>query len=133
MKFSVKQYAQYLYEETVGQNHKDIKVVVDNFFDFLKKNNDLRLLNKIIVTFSDLYDREEKIVNAEVISAHGLGKEPLKDIREYILSLAKAKEVNIKETIDKSLLGGIVIKYGDKVLDDSLQNRIEQLKISLEK
>lgn len=133
MKFSAKQYAQYLYDETVDQSNKDIKIVVDNFFDFLKKNNDLRLINKVIEIFSSLYDREAKIVNAEVVSAHNLGKESLKDIREYILLLAKAKEVNIKETIDKDLLGGVIIKYGDKVLDGSMKSRIEQLKISLEK
>ncbi|MFH0972492.1 MAG: F0F1 ATP synthase subunit delta, partial [Patescibacteria group bacterium] len=42
----------------------------------------------------------------------------------YIIKLSQVSDVFISESIDKNLLGGFVIKYGDKILDASLRKQL---------
>ena len=51
----------------------------------------------------------------------------------YIVKLTKDKNVNIDKKIDKDILGGVVIKYDDKILDISLRTKLEELRQVLEK
>jgi len=57
-----------------------------------------------------------------------LDKETGKLLKNYITGLSGAKEVLVSEKTDKNILGGVIIKYGDKVLDGSLKTSLEELK-----
>lgn len=128
MKITEKQFALSLYESLSGKSEKEAGVVIEKFVKVLVENNELAKFEKIIEEFVNIWNKEKGIVEAEITSAKGLDKEIVKLLNGYIVKLSGAKEVAMKEKIDKDLLGGVIIKYGDQVLDGSLKMRLSSLK-----
>jgi F-type H+-transporting ATPase subunit delta len=128
MKILPKQYALALYEEVLDKKKSEAKSIIEDFARLIYANNDIAKLDKIISEFEKIWNREEGIVEAEVISARELNKATVKQIKNYIVELTRAKEVSIEEKLDKNLLGGVVLKYGDKVLDGSIKTKLNDLK-----
>ncbi len=133
MKITPKQYANALYQSISGQNDKQIKDVIDNFINVVIENNNVSKINKIIEQFEIIWNKEEGVVEAEIISARKLDDKIVKLLNSYITELSGAKDVIAQEQVDKNVLGGVIIKYGDKVLDGSLKIRIDNLKNELAK
>lgn len=128
MKIAPKQYAESLYDSVSDKPKNEIKKVIEGFARILISNNDISKLDKIIEQFSLIWKKEGGIVEAEIKSARELDKQVVKLLNNYIASLSGAKKVEVKEQVDKNILGGLVIKYNDKVLDGSLKTRIKELK-----
>ncbi|MBU0722002.1 ATP synthase F1 subunit delta [Patescibacteria group bacterium] len=128
MKITVKQFALSLYEAIDGKTSSQAKVVIEKFVELLAEKNQLAKANKIIEEFIKLWNNKHGIVQAEVASANELNEETVKLLKNYIAKLYNAKQVIISEKIDKKLLGGVIIKYEDKVVDGSLKARLVELK-----
>lgn len=133
MKITANQYAKSLYELTSGKTKPEIDGVVANLTKVLQKNRQMKLAKKIIERFADIFNKEQGIVEAEVISREKLSKELLIQVSSYVSNRYKAKEVVIKNKIDLNIKGGIVIKVGDEVMDASVARQLEELRSSLEK
>ncbi len=97
-----------------------------NLVKLLIQNNRLRLLKDI----SSLYERyraeNEGYVDAEIATAY-----PLEESDEThltaLLEKALGKSVRMHATQDSSLIGGVLIRTGDKVIDASIRGQIERL------
>lgn len=128
MQISSKQYATALLEELGGRDAKQTKAAVENFVRVLAANNDLGLAGDIIGQFSRLWDAKESLLEADVISARKLDKETLEIVEKYLKKAEGVKKVSLSEKIEAGALGGLIIRYGDKVLDLSLKNKLNELK-----
>lgn len=133
MKISNQQYATALFEATHGKSQSEINSAVANFVKILEKNNQVKNFNGIINKFSEIWNKEEGIVEAEVVSAEKLSGELVDKLSRFIKEKYKTKEVSIVNKIDKSIKGGIIIKVGDEVMDSSVAGQLKKLKSSLEK
>lgn len=133
MKISAKQYALALYEATQGKKDGQIKDALKKFVKMLAKNNDFKKAREIIRGLDKIFKKEEGILEAEITSANPLKKEMVKDLRYYIAEMSGAKKIEVKENVDKNILGGVVIRYEDKIIDGSLRNRLSELKRDLAK
>ncbi|MCD4762337.1 ATP synthase F1 subunit delta [bacterium] len=133
MKIIPKQYALSLYESVIGKSKAEIKQIMKNFAGILVANNDIAKTDKIISEFDKVWNKEQGIVEAEIISARKLEKQSANMLNKYICKLSGAKIVNVKETQDKNLLGGVVLKYGDKVMDVSMKTKLSSLKEAMKK
>jgi F-type H+-transporting ATPase subunit delta len=89
-----------------------------------------RQLPQIIAELSDLVAEAKKSVVAEVRSAVPLDSAQRDDLAEA-LSKATGKNVELKVLVDTSVIGGIVAKVGDTIIDGSVRRRLEQLKTSV--
>jgi F-type H+-transporting ATPase subunit delta len=69
-------------------------------------------------------------VEAEVFSVIDLS-ENMKEEIKGVLENKTGLNIKIKNRIDKSILGGIIIKIGDRVIDLSIKNKIEDLRARL--
>ncbi|MBC8387715.1 MAG: ATP synthase F1 subunit delta [Actinobacteria bacterium] len=69
-------------------------------------------------------------VEAEVLSVIDLN-ENIKEKIKKVLENKTGLNIKIKNRIDKSILGGIIIKIGDRVIDLSIKNKIEDLRAKL--
>ena len=69
-------------------------------------------------------------VEAEVLSVIDLN-ENIKEKIKKVLENKTGLNIKIKNRIDKSILGGIIIKIGDRVIDTSIKNKIEDLRAKL--
>jgi F-type H+-transporting ATPase subunit delta len=133
MKITAKQYALALYEAVEGKKKKEVEEAIKEFAGILVTNNDITKLEKIIQEFNQIWNEKEGIVEAKVMSSQVLDKSIVKLLNDYIVKLSGAKNVVVNEIVDKDLLGGVVIKYGDKVMDGSLKARLGSLKQKIEK
>ena len=84
-------------------------------------------LPSIVERFVELAAAEREQELAEVRSAIALDPKQTKRLADA-LSKATGKRVEIKVIIDPSVLGGIIARIGDTVIDGSVRHRLEQLK-----
>lgn len=128
-----KQYAKTLYKLVDGKSKSEVEKIIEEFIAAMVANNDQGKIKKIIIEFNNLWNKEKGIVEAEVSSAKELDKDIVKLLYCYIVKLSGAKEVVINKKVEKNILGGVVVKYGDRVVDGSLKTKINSFKIELTK
>jgi len=80
--------------------------------------------------FVELANQLKRQVSIEVISVIELDKEILNEIKDHV-DKKTGLDVRIKNILDKDIIGGIVIKIGDKVIDLSIKDKLEDLKNKL--
>jgi len=114
-----------------------LKVVSDkldqqqqNLVKLLAENGRLRALPEIAHQFETYRAEAEGKVEAEVISAFDLTKEQQQAITATLKSKL-GRDVSITTRTDESLIGGVVIKAGDIIIDGSMKSQLEALAISL--
>jgi F-type H+-transporting ATPase subunit delta len=84
-------------------------------------------LPEIVDRFVELAAAEHRRAVAEVRTAMPLTPEQTERLREA-LNRATDKDVELKVVIDPSVLGGVVARVGDVVIDGSIRRRLDQLK-----
>jgi F-type H+-transporting ATPase subunit delta len=97
-----------------------------NFVRILVDNQRLLLLPEIVALFEVLRAEAEKTVNVVVDSAFELSASQ----QEKIISSLKARmgrEIKLVCKVNKELLGGVVIRAGDKVIDGSARTRLGEM------
>jgi len=85
---------------------------------------------QIYKDFVELANQLKRQVSIEVISVIELDKEILNEIKENV-DKKTGLDVRIKNVLDKNIIGGIVIKIGDRVIDLSIKDKLEDLKNKL--
>ena len=97
-----------------------------NLLKVLIENDKLPLLPEISTMFEQLKADDEGYVNVDLYSAYSLTKA---EQGKYVAMLEKLldKKVNATVSVDKSLIGGILAKAGDKVIDGSISGQLHQL------
>ena len=133
MKITPKQYALSLYESVKDKDKKEAEKIIRGFAELLVRENVLARSDKIIAEFSRIWNAGEGLVEAEITSARPLDKAMVKAISNYIKERSKAGAVEIKTAEDKDLLGGVVVRFGDKILDASLKTKLSSLKQEMKK
>ena len=127
MKITPKQYAISLYESTIKIDKIQAEKRIGNFIKILQKNNDLSLIDKIIQQYHKYHRNQRNISKIEVSSAKKLNPEILNKLVQKFNN-----QIEIEETVDESLIGGIVLKIDDDILlDGSVKKKLENLKKNL--
>lgn len=99
---------------------------VQNFIHVVAENDRLPLMPEIAALF-DLYKAEqEKSVDVDVTSAFALNQEQ-QDKLAKVLSARLGREVRLHASEDASLIGGVVIRAGDLVIDGSIRGKLANL------
>jgi F-type H+-transporting ATPase subunit delta len=77
-----------------------------------------------------LSDEEQNVLRAEVTTAGVVGDEYLSKLRAE-LEKATGKKVSIVHRVDKALIGGVVTRIGDRVIDGSVKTRLSSFRETL--
>ncbi len=99
---------------------------VRNFISILADNKRLALLPEIHSQFAQLKANLEKSVDVEVVSAFDLDDGARNKLAD-VLGRKLEREVKVTTTTDASLLGGVLIRAGDLVIDGSVRGRLNKL------
>jgi F-type H+-transporting ATPase subunit delta len=67
-------------------------------------------------------------VTADVATAHPLSDDQMAALTDTLSSSAGGKRVRINTKVDPSLLGGLVVKMGSRMIDSSLRTKLDNLK-----
>ena len=133
MKITAKQYVESLYQAVRDKNNSQIKDAIKNFFSILVQNNDILKAEEIVKEFEKIWNIEQGIIEAKVVSAKELDKNIVKLLNNYITELSGVRKIILNQKINKNILGGMVITYEDKVLDGSLRMRLGDLRSEMVK
>ncbi len=113
---------------------KLLKGVIDtsgeNFIKLLATNGRFEVLPEIYVEFCRLKDKHDKVMVVHLSSARHLAESDLDALKKK-LSEKYDCTIHLKQHIDTSLIGGVVLKIGDKVIDASVKTCLEKLSSTL--
>jgi F-type H+-transporting ATPase subunit delta len=101
-----------------------------NFLRLVVKNRRLPALPAIIDAFDTLVAISKGEIGAEVISADKLSAVQLKDLKAA-LKASTGRDVTLSTRVDSSLLGGLIVKVGSRMMDNSLKTKLQNLKIAM--
>ena len=108
----------------------DFSELVAKFLGLLARNRRLFALPAMIRAFREMLAAHRGEVMAEVASAKALNDAQLASIRKT-LKAAIGSDVTIRPKLEPSLLGGLVIRLGSRMMDNSLRSQLERLKIAM--
>lgn len=107
-----------------------IDKIAANFLNLLVEKKRAEILPEIAEAFQAMVDEEKNISHGSVTSAVELSDE-LQGKVQAALEKLTGKKVELSTSVDPSLIGGIVAKVGDLVLDGSIKTQLAGLKDSI--
>jgi len=107
-----------------------IKGVCANFLGLVAANRRLFAVRDIIRAFRALTARHRGEVTAEVTTASALTPAQTKRLAA-VLKSSIGSDVQIDTKLDPSLLGGLVVKVGSRMVDNSLKTKLDNLKLAM--
>ena len=104
---------------------------VQNFLDLLLDYNHFMELPAIIDCFIDLFNQNRKVVTGIAISAVKLDDEQLKAISDSFAQKYSLNNVTLTNKVDESIIGGVILKIGDCVVDGSIKRKLNKIRAQL--
>jgi F-type H+-transporting ATPase subunit delta len=101
-----------------------------NFIKVLAENNRLTLLPEIEAQFEALKADAEGVVEAKISSAQEMSNAQVNDL-VGALKKKYGRDVQVSVSVDATLIGGVVLAIGDRVIDGSVRGRLEKMAFSL--
>jgi ATP synthase F1 delta subunit len=114
-------------EDGLDRVVSDADPVVLNFLKLLIEKHRMPVLFRIRANYDALWEEENKLLPVQITSAVELDKETVSHLGDRIAEQTDRK-VDISADVDPDILGGIVVRVGNSVLDASVRNRLEQLR-----
>jgi F-type H+-transporting ATPase subunit delta len=102
-----------------------------NFLMLLVDRKRISFLEPILKQYLSLLRDLNQTVLAEVISAVPLNDAQKQAVREKVIAMTNAREVELEEKVNSDLIGGVIIKVGSQVIDSSLRGQLRRLSLSL--
>ncbi len=104
--------------------------LVYNFILLIIRHSREAIMSEIALAFERQYKAHMNIVTAEVTSAYALSETEKETIKK-IVAEAVSGTIEIVEHVDESIIGGIILKVGDRQIDASISHTLEDLKRAL--
>ena len=104
---------------------------IQNLVKLLVYNNRLNILSQVVDAFGDRYNEANGIVDVTATTAVTLDETRLDKLAAIFASKTGAKHVNLKNVVDESILGGVILKSQSTLIDGSLQTKIAKMKAQL--
>jgi len=105
----------------------DADPVILNFLKLLIEKHRMPVLFRIRSNYDGLWEEENKLLPVHITSAVELDKAIVEQLGDRI-SEQTDRKVELSANVDPEILGGIVVRVGNSVLDASVRNRLEQLR-----
>lgn len=99
-------------------------------FDIIARKNREFILPMLATEFTHQYNQVKGISEATVTTNFALTPELRKEFVTLLKKITR-QEVELKEKVDTNMLGGYVVKIGDRQIDDSLDSRLKELSTKL--
>jgi ATP synthase F1 delta subunit len=105
----------------------DADPLVQNFLELLIENHRMPVLMRIRDEYERLWAEEHKLLPVQITSAVELDDKTVQQIGDRI-GEQTGRKVELSSNVDPDVLGGLVVRVGNTVLDASIRHRLEQLR-----
>src|SRR3954463_1956778 len=114
-------------EDGLDRAVTDADEIVVNFLKLLIENHRTPVIFRVRRGYDELWEEENKLLPVQVTSAVELDADTVKQIGDRIAEQT-GRRVDLSAGVEPDILGGIVVRVGNQVLDASVRNRLEQLR-----
>ena len=104
--------------------------LTSTFIKVIEKNKRFSNLASIITQFMNINSQKRGDVLADITSADELNDDQKNNITNQLKSILGDK-LSLSFDVDKNIMGGLIVKVGSKMIDTSLANKINKLKIAM--
>jgi F-type H+-transporting ATPase subunit delta len=101
--------------------------ILVNFLSLLIENHRMPVIFRIRQEYERLWEEENRTLPVEITSAIELDQATTESVGRQIGERA-GRKVTLAARVDPDILGGIIIRVGNSILDASIRNRLEQLR-----
>jgi ATP synthase F1 delta subunit len=105
----------------------DAEPLLTNFLELLIENHRMPVIFRMRRALDRLWEHEHRLLPVQVTSAVALDEASVARIGEQV-GAQTGRTVELTSTVDPDILGGIVLRVGNAILDASIRNRLEQLR-----
>jgi F-type H+-transporting ATPase subunit delta len=98
-----------------------------NFLELLLENHRMPAIFRIRRNYERLWEDHNRLLPVEVTSAVELDEQTVRSIGDRIAEQT-GRKVELSSNVEPAILGGIVVRVGNQVLDASIRNRLETLR-----
>jgi ATP synthase F1 delta subunit len=105
----------------------DAEPLLTNFLELLIEKHRMPVIFRMRRRLDTLWEQENRLLPVEVTSAIALEDDTIAQISESIGAQTR-RRIDVTRTVDPNILGGIVLRVGNSILDASIRNRLEQLR-----
>jgi ATP synthase F1 delta subunit len=98
-----------------------------NFLSLLIEKHRMPVIFRIRDAFERMWEEENRMLPVEITSAIELDPDTIERLSREI-SERTGRKVNLATRVDPEILGGLVVRVGNSILDASIRNRLEQLR-----
>ncbi|MBD2022093.1 F0F1 ATP synthase subunit delta [Leptolyngbya sp. FACHB-36] len=102
-----------------------------NFLMLLVDRRRIQFLGGICKQYQALLRELNQTVLAEVTSTVELNDEQKQTVRDRVIAMTKARQVDLDTKIDPELIGGVIIKVGSQIVDASLRGQLRRISLRL--
>jgi F-type H+-transporting ATPase subunit delta len=121
-------------EQAAGMNgvlHRmEAAPLTRRFILLLASKRRLFALPDIIRTYSNMVSRQKGEMSAQVTSARPLSDDETAELKS-ILRSKLSKDVNLESRVDPSLLGGLIVQVGSRMIDSSLRTKLNGIRTAM--
>lgn len=108
----------------------NIKSLALNFIKLVAQNRRLFVLSDMIKAYQTLVAQSKGEISAEVTSADELTPKHLDELKAAIKA-SVGRDVQLSTRVDPAILGGLIVKVGSRMVDNSLKTKLQNLKIAM--
>ena len=117
-------------EDGLGRLLDGADPVVENFLKLLIENHRVPVIFRVRREYETLYDQENSLLPVTITSAVRLDDATVKSIGDAI-GKQTGQQVELTANVDPDVLGGLIVRVGNSILDASIRNRLENLRRSV--
>jgi F-type H+-transporting ATPase subunit delta len=113
-------YKQHLIQKLFAGKFTDLTM---NFLMVVIRHNRSKFLPQVIAAFKDLWNIHLGLAPVRVTVSHALPEDEAQKLSEELTAGLKSK-IKLDMAVDPSIIGGVVIRYGDSIVDNSVRTRL---------
>lgn len=98
-----------------------------NFLLAVNGRGHLGALPEMAAAYTDLLDRQLGKVDVDVTTAKALDAQELEGVRQRVSDALK-KQANVRQKVDESIIGGLVLQVEDRIIDASVRSQLQAMR-----
>jgi ATP synthase F1 delta subunit len=114
-------------KETLRRAVQGAEPTFTNFLELLIENHRMPVIFRIRAAFERLWEEENQLLPVQITSAVVLDESTTRAIGEQI-GQRTGRRVDLTTEVEPEILGGIVVRVGNSILDASIRSRLERLR-----
>jgi F-type H+-transporting ATPase subunit delta len=107
-----------------------ISGIAANFIQLVASKRRLFAVRDMVAAYHAIADQKAGVAKAEVTVAEKLSDKNRKAVTDALKGVI-GKNVSIVEKVDPSIIGGIVVKVGSRMIDSSVRTKLNSLKVAM--